>query len=85
VYESATDVVVTDPVLGRRLKITSEGAASTVVWNPWVAKAAAMADFGDEEWPGMLCIESGNVLGKAVSLDPGRTATLRYRVASERT
>lgn len=85
VYESATDVVVTDPVLGRRLTITSEGAANTVVWNPWVAKAAAMADFGDEEWPGMLCIESGNVLGKAISLDPGHTATLRYSVVSERT
>jgi len=85
VYDHATAVVVTDPVLGRRLRITSEGAANTVVWNPWVAKAAAMADFGDDEWPGMLCIESGNVLGRAVSVDPGHTATLRYHVVSEGT
>ncbi len=83
VYDRATDVVVTDPVLGRRLRITSAGAASTVVWNPWVAKAAAMPDFGDDEWLGMLCIESGNVLGHAVTLEPGQTATLRYRVVSE--
>jgi glucose-6-phosphate 1-epimerase len=83
VYDRATDVVVTDPVLGRRLRITSEGAASTVVWNPWVAKAAAMADFGDDEWTGMLCIESGNVLGHAVTLETGQTATVRYRVVSE--
>jgi glucose-6-phosphate 1-epimerase len=83
VYDRATDVVVTDPVLGRRLRIASEGAASTVVWNPWVAKAAAMPDFGDDEWTGMLCIESGNVLGHAVTLEAGQTATLRYRVLSE--
>jgi glucose-6-phosphate 1-epimerase len=84
VYDQATAVVVSDPVLRRRLLITSEGAASTVVWNPWVAKAAAMPDFGDNEWTSMLCIESGNVLGHAVTLDPGHTATLRYRVVSER-
>lgn len=83
VYDQATDVVISDPVLRRRLRITSEGAASTVVWNPWVAKAAAMPDFGDNEWTSMVCIESGNVLGHAVTLDPGHTATLRYRVVSE--
>jgi glucose-6-phosphate 1-epimerase len=83
VYDRAGDIVVTDPVLGRRLLITTEGAASTIVWNPWVAKAAAMPDFGDDEWPGMLCIEGGNVLDHAVTLEPGASATLRYRVAVE--
>jgi len=28
-----------------------------VVWNPWQAKAAAMADFGDGEYRGMVCVE----------------------------
>lgn len=80
VYERAADVLVTDPVLGRTLRITAEGAADTVVWNPWVAKAAAMPDFGDDEWPGMLCIEAGNVLGHAVTLEPGTTSTMRYHL-----
>ncbi len=79
VYEHGGEIVVTDPVLARRLQLTSEGAADTVVWNPWVAKAAAMPDFGDDEWPGMLCIEAGNVLEHAVDLAPGASATLRYR------
>jgi glucose-6-phosphate 1-epimerase len=83
VYDRAGDIVVTDPVLGRRLLIATEGASSTIVWNPWVAKAAAMPDFGDDEWPGMLCIEGGNVLDHAVTLEPGASATLRYRVAVE--
>ena len=59
------------------------GAANTVVWNPWIAKSAVMLDFGDDEWPGMLCVEAGNVLDHAVSLEPGRSETLRYRLAVE--
>lgn len=85
VYLRAGEVVVTDPVLGRRLRITSDGAADTVVWNPWVAKAAAMPDFGDDEWPGMLCIEAGNVRENAVVLAPGAAATLRYAIAVDPT
>ncbi|MCU1445341.1 MAG: D-hexose-6-phosphate mutarotase [Cryobacterium sp.] len=27
-----------------------------VLWNPWTEKAAAMPDFGDAEWTGMLCV-----------------------------
>eukprot|EP00041_Stephanoeca_diplocostata_P013502 m.236942 g.236942 ORF g.236942 m.236942 type:complete len:419 (-) comp19361_c0_seq1:229-1485(-) len=41
---------------------TSEGVApDCVVWNPWVAKAARMGDFGDEEYANMLCVEPGVV------------------------
>ena len=79
VYDGGGEIVVTDPVLGRRLLVSTEGAANTVVWNPWVAKAAAMSDFGDDEWPGMLCIEAGNVLEHAVHLSPGAAASVRYR------
>lgn len=81
VYDRAGEVVVTDPVLGRALHVSTEGAANTVVWNPWVAKSAAMPDFGDDEWPGMLCIEGGNVLDEAVTVSPGASRTLRYRLA----
>ncbi|KAI8918131.1 galactose mutarotase-like domain-containing protein [Entophlyctis helioformis] len=32
-----------------------------VVWNPWTEKAKAMADFGDDEFTQMVCVEVGNV------------------------
>ena len=32
-----------------------------VVWNPWEHKAKEIADFGDEEFPNMICVEAGNV------------------------
>lgn len=40
---------------------TMDGAAAAndvVVWNPWVDKAKRMADFGDEEYPGMVSVGS---------------------------
>jgi glucose-6-phosphate 1-epimerase len=37
------DLVIDDPVFGRRIRIAAEGSASAVVWNPWAATAAAMA------------------------------------------
>ncbi len=60
-----------DPGLGRRLEVAKEGSDTTVVWNPWIAKAAAMADFGNDEWPQMLCIETANAAENAVTLAPG--------------
>ena len=52
----------------RRVAIEKEGAASTVIWNPWAEKAAAMADLGDPLWRGMVCVESGNIADNEVLL-----------------
>jgi glucose-6-phosphate 1-epimerase len=65
-----------DRVWERRLQIDKRGAASTVVWNPWICKAAFLADFAPDEWPHMICIESGNVAEDAVELAPGQAHEL---------
>ena len=52
--------VLTDPGLGRMISVKKTGSNSTVVWNPWIDKAKAMCDFGDNDWPGMVCIETAN-------------------------
>jgi glucose-6-phosphate 1-epimerase len=54
----------------RRVVIEKVGAASTVVWNPWAEKAAAMVDLGDPAWRGMVCVESGNIADNEVRLAP---------------
>lgn len=74
-------VVLNDPGWGRTLRITNEGAANLVVWNPWVEKAAAMPDFGDEEWTGMVCIEAANALENAITLAPGEAHLVRQRIS----
>jgi len=83
VYLDTTDVVsVQDPVLGRDLRIRKIDSQSTVLWNPWIAKAKAMADFGDEEWPEMLCVETANVGKNKISLAPGASHEMRAIISA---
>ncbi|MFI4861047.1 MAG: D-hexose-6-phosphate mutarotase [Phycisphaerales bacterium JB063] len=79
----ATDRACTihDPGLARTIHINKAGSASSVVWNPWDAKARAMNDFGDDEWPGMLCVEPANIAPHAVQLAPGATHTTAATLA----
>ena len=41
---------VVDEGKKRAIQIEKEGFPDAVVWNPWVQKAAGMADFGDDEY-----------------------------------
>jgi glucose-6-phosphate 1-epimerase len=52
----------------RRVVIKKDAAASSVVWNPWAEKAAAMADLGDTAWRGMVCVEAGNIADNEIGL-----------------
>jgi len=81
VYSNTNDdVVLHDPGLNRQITVAKDGGLSTVIWNPWVAKAARMKDFGDDEWTGMCCIESAAVGDDAWTLASGATKTLRASV-----
>lgn len=70
--DTIQSAVVHDPIWKRRLIVDKDGSRSTVVWNPWVEKSKRMPDFGDEEWPGMLCIETANVAENRVQIEPGQ-------------
>lgn len=80
VYRSTGEVVLDDPVLGRKPVIAKSGSANTVIWNPWVDKSAAAPDFGDDEWQGMICIEAANAMADQLTLRPGETHTLKQRI-----
>ena len=82
---TSDDVVLHDPGLERRITVSKRGGCSTVVWNPWIAKAARLADFGDDQWQRMCCIESAAVGDDAWEIDPGesRTLSVTLRVAAE--
>ena len=73
--DTGDDVRVTDPARGqgRQLLVTKTGSQTTVVWNPWIDKAKALSDFGDDEWATMLCIETANAADNAVKLSPGKS------------
>ena len=80
---SAGPVEILDPRLGRKIIVEKQGSASTVLWNPWIAKSRHMPDFGDEEYERMICVESGNVASKSISLPPGATSTLTVKLSTE--
>ena len=82
VYGDAADrLLIRDPSLRRTIVIEKSGFPDAVVWNPWVEKARAMSDFGDDEYLTMLCVEAG-AIADPVRLDPGEvwTATQILRV-----
>jgi glucose-6-phosphate 1-epimerase len=73
---------IEDPGNGRRIAVSKENSDATVVWNPWIAKAKAMADFGDDEWTKMVCIETCNVNVHAVKLEAGAKHVMRAVISS---
>lgn len=91
-FTAETDAVITstgparlvDPVLGRTITVTQQGAGNVVVWNPWADKAAAMADFGDDEWPGMACVETANAFDNARIVEPGASYAMTSTIGVRR-
>ena len=75
-------VEIRDQKLGRVIRVEKENSASTVLWNPWIAKAQAMPDFGGEEYHKMVCVESGNVGANKITLAPGKTSNLKVKLSS---
>jgi glucose-6-phosphate 1-epimerase len=75
-------VEVHDLRLGRKILIEKQSSLSTVVWNPWIAKAQQMPDFGNEEFQRMICVESGNVASNQITLPPGESSTLMVKLST---
>lgn len=60
--------------------IKKSGSASTVVWNPWIDKSIRMADFGDDEYLNMICIETVNAKSDSRILNPSQSHTLSLEI-----
>ncbi len=73
------ECVIDDPVLGWRIHIAKRGSRTTVVWNPGPEVARSMADFGDDEYPDMLCVETANTFENGVTLEAGA----EHRITAE--
>lgn len=81
VFRRGGTVTVHDPALARTLTVTSTGAANTVIWNPWAAKAAEAADIGDQDWTGFMCVEAANALADVLTVAPGQAHAIGYRLS----
>ena len=82
IYTGVTgELVIDDASLGRKIRITSSGCSTAVVWNPWIAIAASMADLGDGDYRKMICVETANAGPETVTIPAGG----EYRLAAEYT
>lgn len=83
IYDSSGSCSLLDPALGRRIIVGKEGSPSTVVWNPWSGKAAALADLPDEGYRDFVCIEAAAANDRAVTLAPGESHILATTIRVE--
>ncbi|XP_038681426.1 putative glucose-6-phosphate 1-epimerase isoform X2 [Tripterygium wilfordii] len=77
---SPSIVAVLDHEKKRTFVIKKEGLPDCVVWNPWEKKSKSMADFGDEEYKQMLCV-NGAAIGRPITLKPGEEWTGRLELS----
>ena len=70
---------MTDRRLAREIRVAKSGSLSTVVWNPWIEKAARLGDMGDDGYRRMLCVETANAGDDVVTLAP----RARHRLVTE--
>ncbi|MBC7784006.1 MAG: D-hexose-6-phosphate mutarotase [Burkholderiales bacterium] len=75
---------IEDPGMKRRIVIEKSNSASTVVWNPFDAKAAKAPDIGSDNWRGFVCVETANCQDNVISLEPGRSHEMAVKLHVER-
>lgn len=77
-----TDATCTidDPGMDRAIEIAKSGSKSTVVWNPFPKRAGELADLGEENWSGFVCVETANAGENAITLPAGRTHEMTAHV-----
>lgn len=81
--DSTADILIDDPGFKRRIRVVKRGSRSSVVWNPWIEKAAKMGDFGPEGYLNMVCVESTNAADDVVQVPAGGEHRLWVRYGVE--
>jgi glucose-6-phosphate 1-epimerase len=77
--DTSSPLLIEDPASRSRIVVEKTGSKSSVVWNPWIAKASALIDLADEEWGEFVCVEQVNASRNRVELAPGEVHSLEAR------
>jgi glucose-6-phosphate 1-epimerase len=79
--DAPASLAVMDGALRRRIDIHAQGSRTAVVWNPWVAIAAGMADLDDDGYQRFVCVETANAADEVITLPPGGEHRLAVEMA----
>ncbi|NJN20422.1 MAG: D-hexose-6-phosphate mutarotase [Leptolyngbya sp. RL_3_1] len=78
------ELVIQDAALDRRIRITSTGNQTAVVWNPWADISAQMADLADLDYTRFLCVETTNAAEDVITVPAQGEFRLEVTYAIER-
>lgn len=81
--DSGHQVSIVDRAMNRVLRVTKSGSQSTVVWNPWISKATRMADFPDDGYKTMVCVETANAFSDVREIAPGDNHLIMQTICVE--
>jgi glucose-6-phosphate 1-epimerase len=81
--DTTGDCLIADPGWRRTIRVAKRGSRTTVVWNPWAERARQLADFGDDEYRGMVCVETANAADDQITVPPGGEHRLATTLAVE--
>jgi glucose-6-phosphate 1-epimerase len=85
IYLDTADVcTLDDPGMSRQIRVSKSGSNSTVVWNPWQEKARKLPDFGDDEYPEMVCIETAKAADDIAAVPPGEEHRVQATISANR-
>jgi len=78
------EIVIDDGAMGRRIRITSTGSSTAIVWNPWKEISVKMADLGDQDYQRFICVETANAEDEVIEVAPGTDYKIQAVYAIER-
>lgn len=78
IYTHAENIITIDDTC-RTIQLTNINASDVVTWNPWTDKAKAMADFDDQEYKKMVCVESA-CINQTLKLSPTQKMSYGFKI-----
>ena len=83
IFQSECVVRIIDAPMERVIVIEKSGCPSTVVWNPWIAKARSLSDLPDEGYRQFICVEPAIVNAETITLACNERYTFSTKIRLE--
>lgn len=64
----------------RITQISSTGSNSTVIWNPWIEKSKQLPQLKNNDYLGMVCIETANAINDTITLEKNQEHVIQLLI-----
>ena len=76
-------LTIEDSALNRRIRISTTGSKTAIVWNPGKEISIKMADLAEQDYLGFVCVETANAADDVVEIAPNSAYKLQAVYAIE--